>query len=100
MHTRTQPLLPWVRVLWRNIFKFMLDRIGKLWYNTLCKIHKRFAAVAEQADATDLKSVEGNLVPVRFRSAAPPEQMATCYVRLADLKAEYPQVVEWQTRQT
>ena len=29
------------------------------------------AGVAEQVDARDLKSREGNLVPVRFRSPAP-----------------------------
>ena len=31
-----------------------------------------YAAVAEQADARDLKSLDGNIVPVRSRSAAPP----------------------------
>ena len=30
-----------------------------------------FAAVAEQADARDLKSLDSNIVPVRSRSAAP-----------------------------
>ena len=30
-----------------------------------------FALVAELVDAADLKSVEGNLVPVRFRPSAP-----------------------------
>ena len=32
-----------------------------------------FAGVAEQVDARDLKSREGNLVPVRFRPPAPIE---------------------------
>ena len=31
----------------------------------------RYAGVAEQADARDLKSPEGNLVRVRFPSSAP-----------------------------
>ena len=32
-----------------------------------------YAGVAELADAQDLKSCDGNIVPVRFRSPAPTE---------------------------
>ena len=37
-------------------------------YKLLCK---KYALVAEQVDAADLKSVGGNSVPVRFRPSAP-----------------------------
>ena len=38
--------------------------------NTACSREKRFAGVAELADAQDLKSCRSNTVPVRFRSPA------------------------------
>ena len=39
--------------------------MGKMYY------HGQDAGVAEQADARDLKSLDGNIVPVQVRSPAP-----------------------------
>ena len=41
---------------------------------------KKYAEVAEQADAQDLKSCGSDTVPVRFRSSAPKEIQSNLYL--------------------